>query len=154
MRGRDTAGMSLEELRAEMCGHLKGKPEQAWRWLRSVNGWMIHKPKFFADGTATAFRAVPERELVEALVLANRRLNERRSASAKKAAQTRALRRERDVADIAKQWAAGKRIGPRTHCDICGKGLTDPKAIERGIGPECWQDVLRELMAQAAGGAA
>jgi len=24
-----------------------------------------------------------------------------------------------------------------THCAICGRGLTDPDSVERGIGPEC-----------------
>lgn len=25
-----------------------------------------------------------------------------------------------------------------THCDRCGRELTDPKSIARGMGPDCW----------------
>jgi len=38
--------------------------------------------------------------------------------------------------------AAGRGIGERQHCHICGKELSDPVSIARGIGPECWQDIL------------
>jgi len=29
-------------------------------------------------------------------------------------------------------------------CRICGKPLTDPKSIERGIGPECFKEIKQE----------
>jgi hypothetical protein len=28
------------------------------------------------------------------------------------------------------------------HCCCCGKGLTDPISLERGIGPDCWQAIV------------
>jgi hypothetical protein len=28
------------------------------------------------------------------------------------------------------------------NCEICGRALSDPESIKRGIGSECWQHVL------------
>jgi hypothetical protein len=36
-------------------------------------------------------------------------------------------------------------IGPRHHCYVCGRGLSDPPSTARGIGSECWQDVLHQI---------
>jgi hypothetical protein len=36
-------------------------------------------------------------------------------------------------------------IGPRSNGAVCCRGLGDPESIARGIGSECWQDVLREI---------
>lgn len=35
---------------------------------------------------------------------------------------------------------AGIREGLRAsaHCSRCGKGLTDPTSVARGVGPDCW----------------
>jgi hypothetical protein len=38
---------------------------------------------------------------------------------------------------------AGHGIGARQNCAICGRGLSDLESINRGVGSECWQDVLR-----------
>jgi len=43
-----------------------------------------------------------------------------------------------------------QKIGPLHHCFICGRHLDDQASIERGIGPECWQDVLSEITATRA----
>jgi hypothetical protein len=37
---------------------------------------------------------------------------------------------------------ADQKTGPRAHCYVCGRHLTDPASISCGIGSECWQDVL------------
>jgi hypothetical protein len=34
---------------------------------------------------------------------------------------------------------------------VCGRGLSDQQSIVRGVGPECWQDVLDQLSAIARG---
>jgi hypothetical protein len=49
---------------------------------------------------------------------------------------------------IAKRIVAGLAIGPQNHCVICGRGLTDEESIARGIGSECWQDVLSDIYTQ------
>jgi len=43
--------------------------------------------------------------------------------------------------------AAGRLWG---HCCRCGKQLTDPLSLERGIGPDCWQGILLGIRAMAA----
>ena len=39
-------------------------------------------------------------------------------------------------------------LGPSNHCKICGRPLSDPKSIKRGIGPVCWEKVLADPIAQ------
>jgi Family of unknown function (DUF6011) len=82
-----------------------------------------------------------------AIAAASARVHERRSAAAKKAAQTKAARRERRVHTTARRLVAEQNIGPRSHCYVCGRGLADPESIARGIGSECWQDVLKLVAA-------
>jgi hypothetical protein len=97
------------------------------------------------DGTLYNPHGYPE-ELVRAAVLAaDARKHERRSLAAKKAAATKSERRALKVLIIAKRAAAEQAIGPRSRCYVCGKKLTDRQSIERGIGPECWQDVLNTV---------
>jgi hypothetical protein len=40
---------------------------------------------------------------------------------------------------------AKQEIGPRGHCYVCGRNLTDLESINRGIGSECWQHVLSAI---------
>jgi hypothetical protein len=40
---------------------------------------------------------------------------------------------------------ADQKTGPRAHCYVCGRHLTDPASISQGIGSECWQDVLSQI---------
>jgi hypothetical protein len=72
-------------------------------------------------------------------------LHARRSASAKKAAVTKARRQELRVHRAAARFVERKATGPRSHCFVCGKGLTDAPSIARGIGSDCWQSVLTQI---------
>ena len=54
--------------------------------------------------------------------------------------------KEYDVAKWACQVVIGGKLIPAGYhiqhagqCGKCGRTLTDPESIERGIGPECWQ---------------
>ena len=47
----------------------------------------------------------------------------------------------------AQMQAAGRLWG---HCCRCGKALTDPLSLERGIGPDCYDGILSEIRAMAA----
>jgi hypothetical protein len=54
--------------------------------------------------------------------------------------------KEYDVAKWACQSVIGAKMIPdgyhiehAGHCGKCGRTLTDPESIQRGIGPECWQ---------------
>jgi hypothetical protein len=74
------------------------------------------------------------------------RRRERRSEAAKRAAVTRARRVQANVYRIAdKIIAGGETGGPSQKCNICGKGLNDTESIYRGIGSDCWQDVLAAI---------
>jgi hypothetical protein len=95
----------------------------------------LHNPNGYSD------------DLVRAAVLAaDERRHQRRSASAKKAGETRRKRQERLVYAVAERLrSGGAPIGPRRRCVICGRGLDDPLSVGRGIGSECWQEVLGEI---------
>jgi hypothetical protein len=97
------------------------------------------------DGTLYNPNGYPE-DLVRASVLAaDVRCYERRSSAAKKAAGTRKQRRDRNVYRIVSQLLANRTIGPRRHCACCGRQLDDWTSIQRGIGTECWQDILHTI---------
>jgi len=38
------------------------------------------------------------------------------------------------------------------HCCRCGRELTDPVSLERGIGPDCWNDICNGIRRLAAEG--
>jgi hypothetical protein len=98
-----------------------------------------------ADGTLHNPNSYPE-DAVRAVVLAaDARKHERRSQAAKKAATTREARQQQRVWLIAKRLADKQQTGPRGHCYVCGRGLSDPPSIARGIGSECWQGVLDQI---------
>jgi len=97
--------------------------------------------------TAASTTQCYDAETVRAAVLAaDARKHERRSRAAKKAAQTRGQHRQRRIQCIAKQAAARNQTGQRQRCCVCGKRLSE-RTSRRGIGSECWQDVLREVEA-------
>jgi hypothetical protein len=80
-----------------------------------------------------------------AVEAADARRHERKSQAAKKAAETRARRREKKVYSVVTRLLAADPIGPRINCIVCGRGLTDAQSIDRGIGSECWQDILKGI---------
>jgi len=79
-----------------------------------------------------------------AVEYAEEKLRERRKAAATKGAATNKRRREKLIHDIARKIIAGANLSS-TSCACCGRGLTDPEAIERGIGPECWSRILEAI---------
>jgi len=88
---------------------------------------------------------LPEEAVCRALEDWLTKRRQRGTAIATRAAATRAKRRQRKVEEAAKRFRTnGGLFGPADRCEICHKKLTDPEAIRVGIGPECWQDVLRQ----------
>ena len=73
------------------------------------------------------------------------RQQERRREAATRAAVTRATRHEKQVQQIADRIRQGQGIEQRERCYCCNKLLQDRTSIERGIGPECWQDILARI---------
>jgi len=104
------------------------------------------------DGTLHNPHGYPKDVVRAAVQAADERCRERRSQAAKKAAVTRARRQEQQIYATAQRIIANEKTGPRDNCVICGKGLSDPESIERGIGSECWQHVLDQIERLKEGG--
>lgn len=96
----------------------------------------------YDDGTLRNPRGYPKDQVLMVLARAAEEDRKRRSDGAKKAAVTRKRRQEKMILQTAKRIVEGAKIGPRSNCIICGRGLGDPESIQRGIGSECWQGVL------------
>ena len=92
--------------------------------------------------TARSTRGYPDDLVRAAVTAADERKRQRRQASARKAAATRKRRNERLVHETAQRVARDEACGPRTACVVCGRRLDDPRSVQRGIGPECWQRIL------------
>jgi hypothetical protein len=98
-----------------------------------------------ADGSLYNPNGYPEDIVRAAVTAADERDRQRRSEAAKKAAVTRRKRTERGVYAAAQRILRNEKCGPHNNCIICGRGLGDPESIQRGIGSECWQDVLQAI---------
>jgi hypothetical protein len=105
----------------------------------------LHDVGILDDGSLHNPNGYPEEVVRAAVLAADTRRHERRSRAAKEAAVTRARRQERCIQQTAKRIIESAKIGPRSNCVICGRGLGDPVSIDRGIGSECWQAVLDEI---------
>lgn len=117
-----------------------------YKWVRYPDSeTKLYDVGILPDGTLHNPRGYPDDQVRMAVLAANARRHERASVSAKKAGATRRLRQKRRVYDIARQISEGHIYGPLSHCFICGRHLDDPQSIERGIGPECWQGVLKAM---------
>lgn len=97
----------------------------------------------YRDGTLYNPHGYPEDEVRAAVAAAEERRRRRRQEAAAKATDTRRHRREKRVYDVAQQITDGGSYGPAEACVICRRGLDDPQSIHRGIGSDCWQDVLK-----------
>ena len=132
--------MTADELRTEMQGYLRDKPKEAWRRI-NYGSTTLRNVTFNADGTLEYDGC--ERVALQAFVSRHRRIKENRSAGARRAAETRRIRKEAIVYEVAEHWLiTGKFPGPSDNCSICGRKISDGAAIKRGIGSECWQEFL------------
>jgi hypothetical protein len=121
-----------------------------WVWHGSER---LSSVGILPDGSLWNPNNYPEDIVRAAIAVAKARQHERRSRAAQKAAVTRRARQERKVLQAARRLLAGLEIGESTHCEICGRGLDDPQSVKRGVGSECWQELLsmvERLKAQAA----
>lgn len=98
-----------------------------------------------ADGSLHNPHGYPEANVRAAIKAAEERRQQQRCAAAQKASVTRTRRREKRVIETARRIATDHDIGERHSCAICGEMLSYPESMRRGIGPECWQDVLTIL---------
>jgi hypothetical protein len=121
------------------------KGDKLYNWVRdprSPDG-RLHGVGIMADGTLRNPNGYPEDLVREAVEAAEARKHAKRSRAAKRGAETKAKRRELNVARVIQQIADGKGHSGRRWCAICHKALKDPQSIERGIGPECWDGIAR-----------
>ena len=102
--------------------------------LGSVPDGTLHNPNGYPDDLVRA-----------AVAAADARWHERRVKSAKKAVETRQRRHQARVDAIARRLVAGGAYGPSRHCASCGRALDDADSVRRGIGSECWQNVLGKI---------
>ncbi len=112
-----------------------------YRWVRWENAG-LEDVGILADGTLHNPHGYDADVVRRAVLAADERRRERRSIAAQKAATTRQRRRDKKVYEVARQIVEGHVCGPCATCSICGRGLDDPESITRGIGSECWSDVL------------
>ncbi|MHB1432013.1 MAG: DUF6011 domain-containing protein [Streptosporangiaceae bacterium] len=111
--------------------------DSMWRWIK-YDGQRLEEIGIKADGSLRNPNGYPEAVVRAAVAEAQARRHARSREAAKKAAATRKRRKERLYYDTARRVIAGKVFGPSNSCLLCGRGFSDPEAIARGIGPECW----------------
>jgi hypothetical protein len=119
-----------------------------WHWVYNLKGGKFYDVGILPDGSLHNPNGYDEADVRAACIAAEERRAARRKEAAKKASVTRALRRERRIAMLAKQWLRGIGVGRQTRCCICRKQLADEASITRGVGSECW-DVLQNAIARA-----
>jgi hypothetical protein len=83
--------------------------------------------------------------IIEIVAAAEARRHKRRSKAAKQAAQTRLRRKDRLIYQWAESVLRGQSLvdKPSYRCHICGKQLSDHASRQRGVGTDCWQEILR-----------
>jgi len=74
---------------------------------------------------------------------------QRREEAIARGVATRARRREKRFQE-AIQALRNNALRPADHCRCCKKPLIDPPSIARGIGPECWEHVLKAVEREQA----
>jgi Family of unknown function (DUF6011) len=122
-----------------------------WVWVDRPGGEGYRNVGINCDGTLINPCAYPADSVRAAVEKADAYWRERRSASARKAAVTRRARVAKRIYAVAGDLTfQGKPVGPRNRCFVCGRKLTDLQSIARGIGSECWEDVLTEIEKEKA----
>ena len=149
-----------ETLTASVTTKAKPARDRICRYIRDCRGLPAREPGklhdnyragrlfevgILADGALHNPNGYPEAVVRRSLDETIARRHAADSEAAKKAAVTRARRREKKIHLLATSIATKSGVKPGTHCYVCGKSLTDAESIARGIGPECWQEVLQEV---------
>ena len=111
-----------------------------WKWIRepTVPGGRLYDVGILPDGTLHNPRGYPEHLVRQAVEAANERRHEKR--------RTRPGRRPPPAPPTGSgkslksspNCKADGHITPGDSCEICGRHLTDPESIGRGIGSDCW----------------
>jgi len=123
-----------------------------YTWVRKsgTDSGTLSKVGIDADGSLWNPNGYPEDEVRRAVEEANQRRKEVRSEAAKKAAVTRKLRVEKKTYEFAQRLKDTGHLTPSKHCLICRKRCSDPESVARGVGSDCWQNVLAFLSTMKA----
>jgi hypothetical protein len=115
-----------------------------YRWIgRGADA--LHDVGNLPDGTLHNPHGYPGDTVRAAVLAADQRRHERRSRATKKAGATRLTRRERQIYAIVQRLQAKQNVGPRSRWACCNKELGDPQSIQRSIGSDCWQLILKQI---------
>ena len=118
-----------------------------FRWIEH-EGHRLLDIGVLDDGSVHNPNGYPDALVRAAVQAAEARVSQRLSRAAVKGAVTRRRRVERNVYAVTQGLREGRVYGPRGSCVICGKGLSDVESVERGIGSECWQRMLKVVEGQ------
>jgi hypothetical protein len=114
----------------------------------SYNGRTFYHIGINYDGSLYNPNGYPEDDARAAALAADERKNKELIEARKRGVVTRQRRKEQRIANIARDYLLGKHIGNLSDCAICGRRLTDPVSVERGIGSECWPRLMDYLAGQ------
>ena len=145
------APLTTEELRD--LGSMVKKGVERWKWIRTDRGRMNSPALWFENGAVVRTEADGEftpDEITRGIYEALRRRREKARQAAKKAAVTRARRRELKVQKVVQGYLETGKLFPTKKCRVCGRALNDSESIARGVGSECWQDIMAIITAAAA----
>jgi hypothetical protein len=130
---------------ADLASMVK-RGRSSWRWVYGADD-SIRNCCIEIEGShvvrAEASTDHAPAQIVRGIYDALKRERQRRSEAARRAANTRAERRDRMVYSPARYYLDRGAFPPAGKCRICGRKLSDQESISRGIGAECWQGVLR-----------
>jgi hypothetical protein len=123
-----------------------------WRniWDHSDGYASYHNVGVNRDGSLHNPNGYPEDRLRASIDRVFQHRRQRRSDGAKKAAATRARRKEQLLYRVVQRLKDGGTFTAADNCEICGRMLDDPQSLARGIGSECWQRVLTALERSAS----
>jgi hypothetical protein len=83
--------------------------------------------------------------IIELVAAAEARRHQRRSKASQRAAETRSHRKDYLVKNWADSYLRGQDMlsQPSDRCHICNRRIYDQASRQRGVGTDCWQEVLR-----------
>jgi hypothetical protein len=118
-----------------------------WRRWRSISydGSYFSSIAINDDGSLWNPNGYAEDRVRAAIAWANEQKWKRREEGIRRGVEKRKQRRESRITGAAQKLLTERGVGNHWRCVCCDKLLTDPVSVKRGIGPECWEHVLRRL---------
>jgi hypothetical protein len=128
-----------QELARRKRKHACAKPEDCAVEWRRVGDFYWVGVRY--DGALRNPNGYPEATVRLAIEQALARKRKDREDSVRRGVEKRRQRRDDQIWQAVKAWRRGALVAAHA-CRCCGRPLTDPPSIARGIGSECWPQVL------------